>query len=196
MGVEIEKKFTVKKLPENLDQYPYHVIEQGYLNVSPAIRVRREDDSFYMTYKGSSVFQGTGMAGNDALENEGGPQQGDIPIGKTEYNLPLDEESYGHLIAKADGNVIRKKRYLIPINEDAFEETTIEADEQLKKALDNGDVKIELDVFGEPFEGRVLAEVEFPTEESARMYKAAPWFDRDVTKDPSYSNARMSREKF
>ena len=46
MGVEIEKKFTVKDIPFDLEQYPYHDIEQGYLNVHPAIRVRREDDIY------------------------------------------------------------------------------------------------------------------------------------------------------
>ena len=51
MGVEIERKYTVKELPKDLDKYPFHVIEQGYLNVSPAIRVRREDDTYYMTYR-------------------------------------------------------------------------------------------------------------------------------------------------
>ena len=68
MGIEIERKFTVKKLPENLENYPFHEIEQAYLNVHPAIRVRRQDDIYYMTYKGDTVGLG---------------------IGKTEYNMPL-----------------------------------------------------------------------------------------------------------
>ena len=97
MGIEIEKKFLVKELPEKLNEYPCHLIEQGYLNVHPAIRVRKEDDRYYMTYKGT----------DDSYEG----------IGKVEYNLPLDQASYEHLITKADGNVITKKRYLIPINE-------------------------------------------------------------------------------
>ena len=90
MGVEIERKFTVKELPDNLEKYPCRVIEQGYLNVHPAVRVRREDDSYYMTYKGQNA-------------TEGG-------IGKIEYNMPLDKESYEHLCEKADGNVIKKKK--------------------------------------------------------------------------------------
>lgn len=52
MGIEIEKKFTVKELPKELNKYPYHIIEQGYLCVNPAVRVSREDDKHYMTYKG------------------------------------------------------------------------------------------------------------------------------------------------
>ena len=174
MGIEIEKKFLVRELPEDLDKYPCHIIEQGYLNVSPAIRVRREDSSFYMTYKGRKSEDGT--------------------IGQTEYNLPLDEESYLHLSAKADGNIIRKKRYLIPLNDNAFDEADVAADEELKKALTDGSIIIELDVFEAPFEGRVLAEVEFPSESAAAAYRMAEWFLEDVTGDCHYSNAYMSTE--
>ena len=182
MGVEIERKFTVKKLPENLEQYEVHVIEQGYLNVVPAIRVRRQDDEFYMTYKCHKDF-----AGIKLLEN------GDI--GQVEYNMPLDKNAYEHLVAKADGNVIRKKRYLIPLNADAFEEEFLNTNGTIKTAIESMDVKIELDVFGAPFDGRLLAEVEFPSEEAAAAYKPAEWFEEDVTGDVRYSNAHMSAEK-
>ncbi len=181
MGLEIEKKFIVKKLPENLDKYPVHVIEQGYLCVIPAIRVRREDDRYYMTYKSNKGF---GKADTDA---------GADGIGKTEYNLPLDKDSYEHLVKKADGNVIRKKRYIIPLNEDAFDEEYINGSSELKSEI--AKMKIELDVFDAPFDGRVLAEVEFPDERTAREYHPAEWFLEDVTGRPEYSNAQMSREK-
>ncbi len=172
MGLEIERKFTVKVLPDGLATYPVKIIEQGYLSVIPAIRVRREDDHYYMTYKSRKDF---GIEGGTSDSNE---------IGKLEYNLPLDKESYEHLIKKADGNVIRKRRFIIPINDDAFD------DPELGK-----DLFIELDVFGKPFEGRLLAEVEFPDEETAAKYKPAEWFDEDVTSDVNYSNAHMSMEK-
>ncbi|WP_026524897.1 CYTH domain-containing protein [Butyrivibrio sp. MB2005] len=177
MGVEIERKFTVKELPKDLEQYPVHIIEQGYLSVVPAIRVRREDERFYMTYKSHKDF---GKA------DGGSSVSGDI--GKTEYNLPLDKDSYEHLVAKADGNVISKKRYIIPINKDAFDSS----DDKLQKVMDS--LKIELDVFEGKFEGRILAEVEFPDEETAAAYKPADWFDEDVTGDVRYSNAHMSTE--
>lgn len=183
MGVEIERKFTVKKLPDNLEQCKVHIIEQGYLNVVPAIRVRREDDHYYMTYKVKKDFLTANTEDSD-------------DIGKTEYNMPLDAESYEHLVNKADGNVIRKKRYLIPINEDAFDKEYLKAHSELLKIVDEGDIKIELDVFEAPFDGRILAEVEFPNEDMARNYNPADWFDEDVTDDVRYSNAHMSRETF
>ena len=180
MGIEIEKKFTVKKLPDDLEKYPMRVIEQGYLNVTPAIRVRRQDNKYYMTYKRRK-------AADDNGSSEG--------IGQIEYNLPLDEDSYTHLVAKADGNVIRKKRYIIPINEDAFDEAFLDKNIDIKDSLEKGSIKIELDVFEAPFEGRILAEVEFPSEEAAAAYKPAGWFDSDVTGDYRYSNSQMSMEK-
>ena len=54
--MEIERKFTIKHLPDNLDLYPVHTIEQAYLNTDPVIRIRREDDEFYMTYKGQGMM--------------------------------------------------------------------------------------------------------------------------------------------
>lgn len=98
--MEIERKFTINKLPINLEQYPFHTLEQAYLNTAPVVRVRREDDTFYLTYKGKGF------------------------LAREEYNLPLDEASYYHLRDKADGLIISKKRYLIPYNE----KLTIELD--------------------------------------------------------------------
>ncbi len=175
MGIEIERKFTVKKMPD-VEKYPFHEIEQAYLNVHPAVRVRKEDDTYYMTYKGSNPT-------------------GEGNIGKVEYNMPLDKISYDHLLAKADGNVICKKRYLIPLNDNAFSESYLSLNPQVKRAVDNGEIKIELDVFGGVFEGRILAEIEFPDEISAKEYMIADWFDEDVTGDFRYSNSHMSLEK-
>ena len=148
--LEIERKFTVSKLPADLETYPFHIIEQAYLNTAPVIRVRRQDDSFYMTYKGSGM------------------------LAREEYNLPLDQASYEHLRAKADGNIISKKRYLIPLPP----------------------YTIELDIFAAPFSGLIMAEVEFDSEEEANAFLPPEWFDKDVTFDPAYHNSNMSRRKF
>ena len=92
MGMEIEKKFTIKQLPADLDKYDHHMIEQAYLTTSPTIRVRREDDRYYMTYKGVG-------SSNTSLSHE-------------EYNLPLTAEAY---------ETIRKKRVLIPCGSHTIE---------------------------------------------------------------------------
>ncbi len=148
--MEIERKFTVKKLPKDLESYDFHMIEQAYLTSEPTIRVRREDERYYMTYKGVG---GT----NTSLSHE-------------EYNLPLTREAYGTLASKATGNVIRKKRYLIPC----------------------GPHTIELDVFAEPFKPLIIAEVEFATVEEANEFTAPDWFDEDVTDRREYRNAYLA----
>ena len=89
--MEIERKFTVKKLPDHLEQYPFHHIEQGYLNDSPVVRIRKEDDKYYLTYKGQGM------------------------MAREEVNLGLNKEAYYHLREKVDGKIISKRRYLIPL---------------------------------------------------------------------------------
>ena len=42
--MEIERKFTLKSLPDNLESYPSHHIEQVYLNYNPVVRARKQDD--------------------------------------------------------------------------------------------------------------------------------------------------------
>ncbi|MCR5669834.1 MAG: CYTH domain-containing protein [Butyrivibrio sp.] len=174
--MEIERKFTVAKLPDDLDSYEVHRIEQAYLNVRPAIRVRQQDDVYYMTYKGIRKEDSEG-------------------IGQTEYNMELDATAYEHLCKKADGNIITKKRYIIPLNEDGFDAEYLTAHGSVAEALKSGNIKIELDVFEGVFAGRILAEVEFPDEDSAAAYNPASWFKEDVTGDPAWSNAHMSAEK-
>ncbi|WP_408070366.1 adenylate cyclase [Butyrivibrio sp. JL13D10] len=200
MGIEIERKYTVKHLPDDLEKYPVHIIEQGYLNVIPAIRVRRQDDKYYMTYKRKKDFgiaEGFAKAPTEegAVSGKSLQDKGQEEIGQVEYNMLLDKESYEHLVAKADGNVIRKKRYLIPLNDDAFSEDYCSNNPEIRDAMTSKDIKIELDVFDTPFDGRILAEVEFPSEEAAAAYKPADWFLEDVTGDVRYSNAHMSAEK-
>lgn len=89
--MEIERKFLPKSLPDNLSEYSFHQIEQGYLNTDPVIRIRREDEDYYLTYKSKGL------------------------LAREEYNLPLTKEAYLHLLPKIDGRLIVKKRYLIPI---------------------------------------------------------------------------------
>lgn len=163
--MEIERKFTVKKLPDHLDQYPCHIIEQAYLNTDPVVRIRRQDDEYYMTYKGKGL------------------------LAREEYNLPLNEHSYYHLREKADGNIISKKRYVIPVAHPTF------ASENAK-FVDPSGLYVELDIFDEPFAPLIIAEVEFPSEDMANAFIPLDWFDQDVTHDPSYHNSNLSRRTF
>ena len=176
MGIEIERKFLVNEVPKDYGQSIMISIEQGYLNVSPAIRVRKQGEQYFLTYKGE----------HNADEGD------ESRIGHTEYNLPLDAESYVHLLEKADGHIIRKMRCILPLNEDAYDPAFLEQNAGVKARVNTGTIKIELDLFKAPHEGLVLAEVEFPSEEAAAAYRPASWFGKEVTNDPEYSNARLS----
>ena len=41
--MEIERKYLVSGIPDNIDSYPCRFIEQGYLNTAPVVRVRRDN---------------------------------------------------------------------------------------------------------------------------------------------------------
>lgn len=98
--MEIERKYLIHTLPENLENYPHRIIEQGYLSTEPVVRIRRDNDEYILTYKSKGLMV------------------------REEYNLPLTKDSYMHLREKIDGRLIIKKRYLIPLSN----ELTIELD--------------------------------------------------------------------
>lgn len=161
--MEIERKFTVKKVPDDLKNYTSLHIEQAYLNVSPVVRIRKQDEEYYLTYKGKGL------------------------LAREEYNLPLNKESYYHMREKADGNIISKKRYLIPLTNPQFSDTG------LSMPLTNEQLIIELDIFDAPFAPLIIAEVEFPTEAAANSFLPPDWFKEDVTDNPSYHNSNLSQ---
>ena len=99
--MEIERKYFIETPPDDFAQHPFCQIEQAYLCTSPVVRIRREDDSFYLTYKSKGL------------------------LSREEHNLPLDEASYLHLLEKADGRILKKKRYRIPLADTPY---TIELD--------------------------------------------------------------------
>ena len=98
--MEIERKYLIHHLPENLESYPQKRIEQGYLCTKPVVRIRQQNQDYFLTYKSSGLMS------------------------REEYNLPLTKEAYEHLKQKTDGYMISKTRYLIPL----FDKYTIELD--------------------------------------------------------------------
>lgn len=102
--MEIERKYLIQNLPSDLEKYPSQRIEQGYLCTEPVVRIRRQEDTYWLTYKSKGLMV------------------------REEYNLPLTAESYEHLKTKVDGLLIVKTRYRIPLDSsltaelDIFEE--------------------------------------------------------------------------
>lgn len=148
--MEIERKYLISRsdIPFDPAQYPCRRIEQGYLCTSPVVRVRRDNEEYYLTYKSKGF------------------------LAREEYNLPLTKEAYAHLKEKADGHIITKDRYVIPLK---------------------NDLCIELDFFSGCLSGLILAEVEFPDEDTANAFSPPDWFGEDVTYSPRYHNSSLSR---
>ena len=48
---EIERKYLIHTIPFDLKEYAFHDIEQGYLCTEPVVRIRKQDDTYYLTYK-------------------------------------------------------------------------------------------------------------------------------------------------
>lgn len=92
-------------------------------------------------------------------------------LAREEFELDMTPEAYERLSAKADGLRIVKDRYRVPL----------------------GIYTAELDVFHAPLAPLVLVEVEFPTEADAGAFAPPDWFGREVTYDPSYTNAALSQ---
>ena len=88
--MEIERKYLIKSIPENLDEYKHTELLQGYLSVKPVMRIRRKNDKAYFTYKGE------GLLAREEIEKE------------------ISLEAFEHLLPKVDGHTIEKTRYIIP----------------------------------------------------------------------------------
>jgi len=91
-GIEIERKFLVDVLPDDLDTHPSREIEQGYLAITDdvEVRLRRYGDQTFLTVKSS---------GGEARVEE----EIDIEPRRFEVLWPLTE-----------GRRIQKRRHVIP----------------------------------------------------------------------------------
>lgn len=91
--MEIERKYLVKALPENLEQYEQKHIAQGYMCTNPVLRIRRSNDTYFLTYKGQGL------------------------MAREEHEFPISAEAFEHMLPKIDGILIDKIRYMIPLDE-------------------------------------------------------------------------------
>ena len=91
--MEIERKYLINKedIPFDLTQFPCRHIEQGYLCTDPVVRIRQDNQDYFLTYKSAGL------------------------MAREEYNLPLSASSYEHLKQKIDRLLIVKDRYVIPL---------------------------------------------------------------------------------
>ena len=152
--LEIEKKYLLKYFPEDMQKGQKKELEQGYLCTTPVVRIRKSNEDYILTYKSKrDVVSKDNLCINQEIE------------------MPLTREGYEHLREKADGRLITKTRYLVPLD---------------------GGKTAEVDVFHEFFHGLVFAEVEFASVEEADRFTPPDWFGEDVSGDFRYSNSYLS----
>ena len=92
MGSEIERKFLVEQLPQELANEPGAEIEQGYLAIgADEIRLRRHGDEHVLTVK-----RGSGMS-------------------REEVEVPLTTEAFEQLWPLTAGRRVEKTRVTTPV---------------------------------------------------------------------------------
>jgi adenylate cyclase len=97
---EIERKFLVRKLPEDLDRFPHQEIEQGYLAIAPdgvQVRLRKAGAKRSLTYK-----RGDGNA-------------------RVEREIELTPEQFDLLWPATEGKRLTKTRYDVPLGDRVVE---------------------------------------------------------------------------
>ena len=150
--IEIERKFLVSNIDECLNHHIKSIsIVQAYLSFDPArtIRVRKTDTKAFLTIKGKS-----NAAGDTRFE----------------WEKEISENEATQLFNLSLGQIIQKKRYVVPHNSHLFE----------------------VDVFSGKLQGLVIAEVELF---AADVKLDLPtWIGREVTGDPQYYNSDLSKK--
>ena len=99
---EIERKFLLKYLPKNYEDFPIHNIEQTYINLyNPEHRIRKQNDAYYETFKGE---------GN---------------LSRSEEEKQINYLEYQELLNKKISRIIYKRRYYVPLNNDLVAELNV-----------------------------------------------------------------------
>lgn len=150
INYEIEKKYLIDL--NNISHLDLSRLEQtkiiqGYISKKPVIRIRKTNTGNYLTIKGNSLFK------------------------RKEYELEICNEEFETLLTKVSGNLIKKTRYYIKLENDLIGE---------------------LDIYEDNLKGFANVEVEFNNMEEANKFIPPEYFGKDVTLDKKYSNSNLT----
>lgn len=121
-NMEIERKFLVDALPDNLAQYSVKAIKQGYISTNPTIRLRQQDNKYILTVKGKGVIQ------------------------RQEFEMELEKEQFDNLWKKVEGGYISKKRYIIPfVSQQPLEEKNLTIELDIYEDMLQGFMNVEVE---------------------------------------------------
>lgn len=144
-----------------------------------------EDDAWRERARGEGeeITQGYLHVGDDGevrVRVRGGAatltiKRGGHELDRTEVEVPLDLDAAQTLLdAAVVGDVLRKRRFEAP----------------LPAGRDGSSLVAEVDEFGPPHDGLVLAEVELPDESTP--VPDVPWLGTEVTGDKRFYNASLA----
>ena len=165
MNKEIERKFAVKYLPENLNIESIVHITQAFIyrDKLTIIRIRAIKESYP---EAKQVYIYTLKTKGDIEYNN------NYDIGKKyEIENEISKEEFENLIKNKISNIIEKTRIKIPIG---------------------NNLKAEIDIYYDYLEGMLTLEVEFPNEELANNFQKPDWFGEELGYK-TLSNRKLSQ---
>lgn len=87
--VEIERKFLIRHLPEPFVYLDALKISQGYVSVSPLVRIRQANLHYFLTCKTKGL------------------------LSREEFEISITEHEFKHLETKLDYPLLQKTRYVL-----------------------------------------------------------------------------------
>ena len=152
MKQEIERKYAVNYIPEDLKITDILDIEQAFIykDAKTVIRVRKIQNQRLNRIEYIYTVKTKGDMEYDKCSN----------IAQVyEIESHIKEEEYNTLIKNKISNIIRKTRTVIPIE---------------------NNLSIEMDVYKDYLEGLITAEVEFPNEDIANTFEKPEWLGEEI----------------
>jgi len=164
MNKEIERKYSIKNLPDNLLITKIIDIEQTYVWIdnNTIIRIRKVLDR--KEEKTQYIY---------TIKTKGDIQNGDNQniCQKYEIESNISEKEYEELKQKKISNFINKTRIIAPIEDE---------------------LKVEIDIYYDYLEGFLTAEIEFPNELSAENFNKPDWLGEELGYK-EFSNGKLAR---
>ena len=152
MKQEIERKYAVNYLPENLKITNILDIEQAFIykDTKTIIRIRKIQDKksddikyiYTVKTKGDIAYQKDSTVANVC-----------------EIESYIQEEDFNEFIKKRISSIIRKTRIVIPIE---------------------NNLKVEMDIYKDELQDLITAEIEFPNEDIAKAFKKPEWLGEEL----------------
>lgn len=150
MNKEIERKYAIKYLPEDIKIEKIQNIEQAFIyrDENTIIRIRKIETKQATEYvytvktKGDISYDDTYQIGQ-----------------KYEIESNITKEMYEELLPKKISNKITKTRIVVPIQ---------------------NNLKVEIDIYYDYLQGLLTAEVEFPDEEEANQFIKPDWLGEEI----------------